>query len=91
MHAWWTISQAFEVAGSARQVLASEMPSKVKRRHFVAAQPRNRADLEFIFHCISPGKGPDQPSFRFLVHWALRRDELCGPASSCDAVICVLK
>jgi hypothetical protein len=28
---------------------------------------------------------PDDPSFRFLVHWALRREELCDPGLCPDA------
>ena len=31
------------------------------------------------------GEWPDDPSFRFLVHWALRRDELCDPGLCPDA------
>jgi len=31
------------------------------------------------------GQWPDDPSFRFLVHWALRRDELCDPGLVPDA------
>jgi hypothetical protein len=26
-----------------------------------------------------PGEWPEKPSLRFLIHWALRRDELCDP------------
>ena len=31
------------------------------------------------------GEWPDDPSFRFLVHWALRREELCDPGLCPDA------
>ncbi len=31
------------------------------------------------------GEWPETPSLRFLVHWALRRDELCDPGLCHDA------
>ena len=31
------------------------------------------------------GEWPERPSLRFLVHWALRRDELCDPGLCPDA------
>ena len=31
------------------------------------------------------GEWPDTPSLRFLIHWALRRDELCDPGLCHDA------
>jgi hypothetical protein len=32
-----------------------------------------------------PGEWPDNPSYGFLIHWALRRDELCEPGLCPDA------
>ena len=31
------------------------------------------------------GEWPEQPSLRFLIHWALRREELCDPGLCPDA------
>ncbi len=31
------------------------------------------------------GEWPEQPSLRFLIHWALRREELCDPSLCPDA------
>ena len=31
------------------------------------------------------GEWPEQPSLRFLIHWALRREELCDPCLCPDA------
>jgi hypothetical protein len=34
---------------------------------------------------LTRGEWPEKPSLRFLVHWALRRDELCDPSFCPDA------
>lgn len=44
--------------------------------HRIRGRPRGK----FIV-----GEWPDDPSFRFLVHWALRREELCDPGLCPDA------
>lgn len=31
------------------------------------------------------GEWPEKPSLRFLIHWSLRRDELCDPGLCHDA------
>ena len=34
---------------------------------------------------LAGGPWPEQPSLRFLIHWALRKDELCEPNLCPDA------